>query len=92
MVDWARACERLERDLSTTLILNPRDDAPFAALAEQLVSEGVGTAAELQQRLQAAYPKAVVRARELTGEPFTIWYVYRDGHWISGPVGAPEGG
>jgi len=78
--------------LSTTLILNPRDDASFVALAEQFVSEGVATAAELQKRLQTAYPDVVVRARELTGEPFTIWYVYRDGHWISGPVGAPEGG
>lgn len=78
--------------MPTTLILNPRTDASFVALAERLVAEGMASAAELQDRLQEAYPAVVVRARELSGEPFTIWYVYRDGHWISGPVGEPEGG
>src|SRR5467141_1872990 len=71
--------------VSTNLVLNPRDDARFVALAEALASNGVGTPRELQDRLRRDYPNAVVRARELTGEAFTIWYVYRDGHWIPGP-------
>ena len=28
-----------------------------------------------------------MRARELDGEAFTIWYVYRDGHWVSAKRG-----
>ncbi|HEY8635845.1 MAG TPA: hypothetical protein VIL81_01160 [Candidatus Limnocylindrales bacterium] len=78
--------------MSTTLVLNPRDDVGFVALAEALASDGIDSPLELQERLRRDYPDAVVRARELTGEAFTIWYVYRDGHWIPGLAGAPEGG
>ena len=69
--------------MSTTLVVNPRDDAPFVALAERLAADGVRTPDELQARLRQEYPDAVVRARELDGEAVTIWYVYRDGHWVS---------
>jgi hypothetical protein len=65
-----------------TLVLNPRDDPPFVGLAEAIVTEGIGAPAELQTRLRQAYPNAIVRARELDGEAQSIWYVYRDGHWI----------
>ena len=78
--------------MSTTLVLNPRDDVRFVALAEALASDGIASPLELQERLRHDYPDAVVRARELAGEAFTIWYVYRDGHWIPGLGGAPEGG
>ncbi len=78
--------------MSTTLVLNPRDDGRFVALAEALASDGADTPLELQERLRRDYPEAVVRARELTGEAFTIWYVYRDGHWVPGLAGAPGGG
>jgi hypothetical protein len=78
--------------VTTTLVLNPRDDAAFVALAEALASDGVDSPLELQERLRREYPEAVVRARELTGESFTIWYVYRDGHWVPGLGGSPEGG
>jgi hypothetical protein len=78
--------------VSTTLVLNPRDDDRFVALAEAIVSTGIATPLEFQERLRHDYPEAVVRARELTGEAFTIWYVYRDGHWISSPGGVAEGG
>jgi hypothetical protein len=78
--------------MSTTLVVNPRDDMPFVALAEGLVADGVRTPKELQDRLRREYPEAVVRARELDGEAFTIWYVYRDGHWVSGAPEQPKGG
>ena len=73
--------------MSTTLVVNPRDDTPFVAMAERLVADGVRSPGELQDRLRREYPDAVVRARELDGEAFTIWYVYRDGHWVSGAGG-----
>ncbi|HEY8819679.1 MAG TPA: hypothetical protein VIM25_12775 [Candidatus Limnocylindrales bacterium] len=78
--------------MSTTLVLNPRDDVRFVALAESLASDGIDSPLELQERLRRDYPDAVVRARELTGEAFTIWYVYRDGHWVPGLGGVPAGG
>ena len=78
--------------MSTTLVVNPRDDRPFVALAESLVADGARSPDELQTRLREEYPEAVVRARELDGEAFTIWYVYRDGHWVSGAGGEPGGG
>jgi hypothetical protein len=77
--------------MSTTLVVNPRDDMPFVALAEKLMADGVRSPGELQIRLRQEYPEAVVRARELDGEAFTIWYVYRDGHWVSASEG-PKGG
>ena len=78
--------------MSTTLVVNPRDDTPFVVTAERLVADGVRSPVELQERLRREYPDAVVRARELDGEAFTIWYVYRDGHWVSGVGGEPQGG
>ena len=77
--------------MSTTLVVNPRDDTAFVALAERLVADGMPSPSELQEHLRREYPDAVVRARELDGEAFTIWYVYRDGHWVSGSE-QPEGG
>jgi hypothetical protein len=69
--------------VSTTLVVNPRSDTVFVALAERVVADGIPSPEDLQQRLRQEYPDAVVRARELTGESFTIWYVYRDGYWVS---------
>lgn len=66
------------------LILNPRDDAGFTDLAEALVAEGIATAGALQARLRERFPAAAVRPRELSSEQITVWYVYRDGHWVSG--------
>ena len=78
--------------MPTTIVVNPRDDTPFVALAERLVAEGARSPGELQQQLRREYPEAVVRARELDGEAFTIWYVYRDGRWVSGSSVQSEGG
>lgn len=73
-----------------TLVLNPRDDGRFVALAEALVTDGIEAPIDLQTRLRADYPGAIVRARELDGEALSIWYVYRDGHWIPADGGPPE--
>ena len=75
------------------LVVNPADDRIFSAYADVLVEHGAGTTGELQRRLRPIYTQAVVRARELSSEPFVIWYVYRDGRWInsSPPPRAPEG-
>jgi hypothetical protein len=77
--------------VSPTLVLNPRHDSDFVTLAEAIVSEGVDSPAALQDRLGTRYPNALVRARELNGETSTIWYVYRDGHWIPGTAEPAEG-
>ena len=77
--------------MSTTLVLNPRHDSEFVTFAEAAMSAGVAWPGALQVRLRQRYPHAVVRARELNGEAFTIWYVYREGHWIPGLVNPPEG-
>ena len=69
--------------MSTTLIVNPRDDAAFARFVQAVQAEGVDTPERFEQRLRERYPDAVVRLRDLAGETFTIWYVYRDGHWVS---------
>lgn len=78
--------------MSTILVVNPRDDVSFVALAERLVADGARSPDELQEQLRRKYPEVVVRARELDGEAFTIWYVYRDGHWVSGFPEQPKGG
>ena len=70
-----------------TLVINPMTDRAFVALAEELVEGGVATTEALESALRVRYPRAAVHARDLAGEPITIWYVYRDGHWTN-PVEA----
>jgi hypothetical protein len=43
---------------------------------------GADTPAELQAALRPHYPDVLVRARELSSEPATVWYIYRDGRWV----------
>jgi hypothetical protein len=64
------------------LVTNPADDAAFRDDAEDALQEG-RSIAEFQGFLRAAYPRAVVRARELDGERPVVWYAYRDGHWVA---------
>ena len=66
------------------LFLNPADDFAFVGEVERLMADAIDDAAELERRLRAAFPLAVVRPRDLSNEPFVVWYVYRDGHWVSG--------
>lgn len=63
------------------LILNPRSDSEFVAIANALVHDGVTTAERFQERLRERFSRAVVHERELSGESLVVWYVYRDGRW-----------
>lgn len=66
-----------------TLVANPVSDRVFQAFAEQQLDEGVEELAVFQMRLRVRYPQAIVHARDLTGEPTAVWYVYRDGQWTN---------
>jgi hypothetical protein len=64
------------------LIVNPASDRVFREFAEVSLRPKDDPQA-LQRRLRERYPKAVVRARDLSGEPLDVWYVYREGRWVS---------
>lgn len=57
----------------------PSDDVGFAEhVSRVFVTRLYETPAQLQDRLRRVYPTAVVRKRELSGEMWPTWYVYRD--------------
>lgn len=68
--------------LSPVLVINPRSDAEFVAYARRLATDS-DTPESLQESLRERYPRALVRPRQLAGESTDVWYVYRDGRWIS---------
>jgi hypothetical protein len=68
--------------MTPILIVNPSADRAFAEFAVGALAQGQRTPGELEAALRVRYPRAVVRARELSAERTTIWYVYREGHWI----------
>ena len=78
-MDWTSRAEPPRS--APMLILSPPDDHAFVTAARSAVEIGMSPA-QLELILRARYPNAVVRERELIGERFEIWYVYRDGHWI----------
>jgi PAS domain-containing protein len=59
----------------------PSGDQAFTRVVSAAAS-GVGSPAELEERLRPLYPNATVAERGLAGEP-RIVYVYRDGHFTS---------
>jgi len=63
-------------------VINPRRDADFVARVE---AEGPSARnpSALEAILRTDYPKAVVRPRQLEGERAEVWYVYREGYWVS---------
>jgi hypothetical protein len=65
------------------LVLNPRQDLSFVERARELLTPSIAPES-LQAALREHYPDAVVRVRVLASEPHTVWYVYRDGRWVSG--------
>ena len=69
-------------DMAPVLITNPPDDVRFRDFAEASVGEPAETT-RLQAIIRTRYPEAVVRARDLSGEQLTVWYVYRDGRWVA---------
>ncbi len=69
------------------LITIPASDAAFREHVTRLQAMAAAAAPhELERRLRSLFPRAVVRARELSNEPPT-WYVYRDGGWSSSLTG-----
>ena len=66
-----------------TLVTNPATDMAFSTCAQSLVEHGAGSIGELELALQVVYPRAAVHARELANESVVIWYVYREGRWVS---------
>jgi hypothetical protein len=65
------------------LIINPATDLDFVRACNVGLAEAGPSPARLQSTLRLRYPDAVVRPRELSGETIILWYVYRDGHWVS---------
>lgn len=74
-----------------TLVVNPAADGVFVEFAETVVEHGVASPAELERRLRVVYPQAAVHRRELVAEPWDVWYVYRDGHWVRSAERARSG-
>jgi hypothetical protein len=60
--------------------VNPRDDIEFVALVDGLALT-VERPQDLQMALRQTHPRAIVRARGLSGDSAEVWYVYRDGSW-----------
>jgi hypothetical protein len=80
---WKPGAAPDEESRVPELVVNPRDDAGFAACVRSCADERSGTSVgELQTCLRLRYPCAVVHPRGLVGEP-RIWYVFRDGHWTA---------
>jgi hypothetical protein len=69
--------------MAPLLIINPATDETFARACDEALADGATTPDRLQSSLRLLYPDAVVRPRELSGESIIVWYVYRDGHWVS---------
>ena len=68
---------------ATMLVINPIADASFVHRCNEAMRAHPDRPDELQATLREGYPAAVVRPRSLSGEVTSIWYVYRDGHWVS---------
>jgi PAS domain-containing protein len=65
----------------------PSSDAAFRRHVERILSGAEpGKPEELEERLRRLFPRAVVRRRDISGEP-TAWYVYRDGGWRPSMIG-----
>ena len=64
------------------VVINPSTDLGFREMVDRFVARGSSSPNDLEAVLRQRYPEAVVRPRELAGERFEVWYVYRDGHWI----------
>jgi hypothetical protein len=65
------------------LRINPATDLEFEDLALGLAIDIRATPESLQAELRRTFPRVVVHRRELSGEAVQVWYVYREGHWVS---------
>ena len=67
-----------------TIVRNPMDDDEFERAVAEALDLAQQDPAELERLLRVSYPQAVVRPRGLAEERGVVWYVYREGHWVSG--------
>jgi hypothetical protein len=67
------------------LVINPPADALFVLACETAMDPPLQDPDELQRTLRRRYPRTVVRPRSLAGESIEVWYVYREGRWVSAP-------
>ncbi|MBX3032135.1 MAG: hypothetical protein KF809_18470 [Chloroflexi bacterium] len=65
------------------LVINPATDGAFERVCRSAMRPPPTGPSDLQARLRSHYPQAVVRPRGLSGEMVVVWYVYREGHWVS---------
>ncbi len=67
-----------------TLLVNPPTDSHLRMTLDAMLDRyAPATPAELQALVRPEYPRLVVRARQLEHEPVVVWYVYREGYWVS---------
>ncbi len=71
------------------LMINPSTDRELGQLARGLVIDAQATPETLEAALRPLFPRLVVHRRELSGEDVQIWYVYREGHWVSTATADP---
>ena len=65
------------------LIIVPHSDTDFGATADACLTDGAGDPDALATCLREAYPRVVVHdGVEVSGA--SLWYVYREGHWVDG--------
>jgi hypothetical protein len=69
------------RQQTPHLVTNPADDEVFRHFAHEVLS-GDTRLTDFRASLRARYPAAVVNERMLSGEPWLVWYCYRDGSWV----------
>jgi PAS domain-containing protein len=70
------------------VITIPSTDTAFRRHVDRLRARtSLASPEELEARLRRLFPRAVVRSRDLSGEP-AAWYVYRDGRWRSDMTGS----
>jgi len=69
------------------LVTVPSEDREFENFVHIAYDHAPADPTSLQAALRTRYPEAVVQPRQLEGEPFTTWYVYRDGRWQPRRIG-----
>lgn len=65
------------------LVINPVADAVFARACDEAMASHPARPDDLQVALRRRFPAVIVRPRALSDERLAVWYVYRDGHWVS---------
>ena len=66
------------------LVINPLTDDAFRRATAAVLDAAPDDIYAAQRLLRLDYPRAVIRARDLSDESVVVWYVYREGVWVSG--------